>query len=308
MALRAEDGLGGGHEEAGERSIRAPARVGVDRVDVALHLGPALSLINRSCRGGPELTEAIAVAGEIGREEEDAIDCHQRVGEERERMAFVERWRGVARQPPERVDVLATVGEVGEHGQPESLFAVDGPDDRGHRADEIAEAWVVEECGVAGAEPGEDIGHDRQGLAVDRQAHERGDENRFRSRLSAEVPEADGVGDSLGRPALEGPSPRREGKDPGLGAHRLHLRKQHLDARARPVAREAAARHVGGAADGVDEGRMAAEEIADGGVCDVELRIVERAIGRREVGGGGDRGAGLQVEAGGVLGVDRRRR
>ena len=53
---------------------------------------------------------------------------------------------------------------------------------------------------------------------------------------------------------------------------------------------------------------MAAEEIADGGVCDVELRIVERAIGRREVGGGGDRGAGLQVEAGGVLGVDRRRR
>jgi hypothetical protein len=109
-------------------------------------------------------------------------------------------------------------------------------------------------------------------------------------------------------PALEGPSPRREGEDPGLGAHRLHLRKQHLDARARPVAREAAARHVGGAADRVDEARMAGEEIADGGARDVGLRIGERAVGRREVGGGGDRGAGLQVEAGGVLGVDRRRR
>ena len=53
---------------------------------------------------------------------------------------------------------------------------------------------------------------------------------------------------------------------------------------------------------------MAGEKLADGGARDVELRIGERAIGRREVGGGGDRGYGLQVEAGGVLGVDRRRR
>ena len=134
------------------------------------------------------------------------------------------------------------------------------------------------------------------------------DEDRLGAHLPADAAEADGVGEGRGGLARGGLVARGEREEPPLVAARLNFGQEHVEARPRPIAREAAGRHVGGAADRIEEARVTGEKRADSGARDVRIGLSEGAVGGGQVRGGGKRGGRLGVEDGGILGVGDGRR